>query len=393
MNVCSTQVPKIKPTAREKSRQDFVVSLRKYATQTLGAGVHDIYQSDIEPSFEAANGRKPESLAEVKELMTADSYYQFWSAVQRNSQEMVWDSVVDTTERHMDDYSALSKAGLPLGSLRLNPDLQIPKYHDTIDIHLMPGGYHTEQVEDDVAAGMIYDLGVPVYSLRRMGEQNDSNGLTLANGFKNLFPNREVGRVLDVGCAIGNSTIAWAEAFPEAEVHGIDIGGPCLRYGHVRANRLGLPIELSQQNASRTDFPDDHFDVIASALLFHETSSAAIPEIMKEMMRILKPGGVMIHFDGFKLKADDPLTEFLGLWETYNNNEYFLRTLQNLDIVQIVKDTGLEATRFESQPYIRTAKTEGVAGRKGYMAGSGVMNVDLLVAEKPIDSSELVGAA
>ena len=39
------------------------------------------------------------SALEVRGLMTADPYYQFWSATQRNSQEMLWESVIDTVER------------------------------------------------------------------------------------------------------------------------------------------------------------------------------------------------------------------------------------------------------------------------------------------------------
>ena len=44
--------------------------------------------------------------------------------------------------------------------------------------------------------------------------------------------------ILDMGCAIGNSTLAWSRAFPKAQVHGIDVGAPVLRYAHARAQEL-----------------------------------------------------------------------------------------------------------------------------------------------------------
>lgn len=372
------------PNAQEKSRQDFVVSLRRYGTQVLGGGNYDVYKNHVEPKFERAHGHKPQTAADVRKAMTENSYYQFWSAVQRSSQEMVWDSVIDTAERTLPALKAEASQSQRLGSIRLAPDMEIPKYQDAYDIHLMPGGYHGEQSSDDVTAGLVYDMGVPIYSLRAMGEMNDSTGLTVLNGYETLYPGVQPQRVLDLGCAIGNSTMPWAEAFPRADVHGIDIGAPCLRYGHLRANGFGQALHLSQQNAEQTDFPDNHFDVVASTLLFHETSTAAVPRIFKEIMRILKPGGVMIHLDGFDLSHKEPIVEFLNQWEIHNNNENFLLTLQSIDVEALSKQTGFKAVRFETMPFIKTATLDTSTGKKGYMAsGDGFSSINLLVAEKP----------
>jgi SAM-dependent methyltransferase len=373
-----------KPTAQEKSRQDFVVALRKFNGTVLGVGNRDVYDASVEPEFVARMGRKPESIAEVRELMLANPYYQFWSAVQRNSQEMVWDSVIDTTERSLFDMIESAKQPLPLGSLTLNPELEIPRYHDAYDIHLQPGGYHTEQVEDDVAAGVIYDLGVPIYSGRAMGESNDAIGRTVVNACKSLFPEVTPERVLDLGCAIGNSTMPWVLEFPEAEVHGVDVAAPCLRYGHLRANKLGETLHLSQQNSEELSFPDDHFDVVASGLMFHETSTSAVPRILKEVFRVLKPGGVMVHFDGFTIAGSDPFMDFLMLWEVYNNNESFLLALQSIDVVQLAEDCGFEDAGFASVPFAPTALSGKKRGKEGYGTGSVWADVDVLVGRKPL---------
>ena len=61
-------------------------------------------------------------------------------------------------------------------------------------------------------------------------------------------------RILDMGAAIGNSTLVYCDAFPDAEIHAIDIGAPLLRYGYARATALGRSVHFSQQNAERTDF-------------------------------------------------------------------------------------------------------------------------------------------
>jgi SAM-dependent methyltransferase len=369
------------PSHDECARQDFVATLRTFSGMTLGAGNYGIYKARVEPAFVHDNGRVPADITEVRPLMEADPYYQFWSATQRCSQEMMWDSVIDTVERALPRLAADAAQPGARGTLRLDPDFKVPRYHTGYDIHLQPGGYHSEQISGDVAAGAIYDLGVPLYGLGMMGRENNATGDTLVNGFESLWPEHKPGRVLDLGCAIGNSTASWKKAFPDAEVHGVDVAAPCLRYGHVRANALGLDLHLSQQNAEELDFPDEHFDVVASALLFHETSTRAVDRIFLEMHRVLKPGGVMIHFDGFQVGESEPILDYLGLWEVYNNNEKFLATLKKIDVVDLSRDIGFRDVRFENFPYVTDLPPRDPDGAKGYMA-SGFGEIPLLVAEK-----------
>ena len=368
------------PSHDECARQDFVASLRAFSGRTLGAGNYSLYKTKIEPDFLREHGRAPTSAAEVRPLMETNPYFQFWSATQRASQEMMWDCVIDTVERELPRMVANAAAPGRIGTLRLDPALEAPAYHTAYDIHLQPGGYHSEQAPGDVAAGAIYDLGVPLYALGMMGRENNSTGDTLVNFYAGKWPERSPLRVLDLGCAIGNSTAPWKRAFPQAEVHGVDVAAPCLRYGHARANALGLDLHFSQQNAEALNFPDGHFDVIASALLFHETSRPAVERIFREIRRLLKPGGVMIHFDGFKTGETDPILDYLGLWEVYNNNEKFLLTLKSMDVIKINRELGFVDVRFDSTPYVTDLPPRSETGAKGYMA-SGFGEVSLLVAE------------
>jgi len=369
------------PLHDEESRQDFVVNLRSFLGQDVGTKNYEIYKSKSEPEFIAAEGRPPETLEDAEKIFTNEPYYQFWSASQRASQEMVWDSVMDTVDRTLDDMRTLAARPLQLGSLSLNPEAAVPDYHTVYDIHLQPGGYHTELSEDDVAAGAIYDLGVPIYGRRLFGKNNEATGATMVNYFMNNHPEAEPAEILDMGCAIGNSTEPWARAYLRAKVSGIDVAAPCLRYGHLRANTMGAALHLSQQNAEATDFKDNQFDIVASALLFHETSVTATRNIFRETLRILKPGGFMLAFDGFKTGDTELAQEFLGLWEAYNNNEKFLITLRELDALQEVKNAGFAAASFQKTPFItifEPAKKSGV----GYMSGSGWGDVNILVAQK-----------
>ena len=60
---------------------------------------------------------------------------------------------------------------------------------------------------------------------------------------------------------------------------------------------MGIPIHYKQENAEKTHYPDESFDLVVSVIMFHETSQSALPNILGESYRLLKPGGMMLHLD------------------------------------------------------------------------------------------------
>lgn len=88
-------------------------------------------------------------------------------------------------------------------------------------------------------------------------------------------------------------------------MHGIDVGGPQVRYAHGRAESLGVAAHFSQQDATATDFPDGHFDLVVSILLTHECPQPVIRALFKEAHRLLAPGGFTMH-DGGAANSADP---------------------------------------------------------------------------------------
>jgi ubiquinone/menaquinone biosynthesis C-methylase UbiE len=327
------------PTPRhdEQARQDFVTAFRGHLSGTLMPGAYRVYQSRVEPEFQARHGRAPADQEEVRQVMTRNPYYQFWSAMQRRSQELLWESVIDPTERELPQLigrlGRLSRRKLRAGrrgTLRTNPKLVVPKYHTAADIHLQPGGYHTDFTADDVAAGAIYDKGINIYMGGALGPENDLMGNTLVAYLREKHPQFQPRRMLDMGCAIGNSTVVWAREFPKAEVHAIDVGAPVLRYAHARAQALGVPVHFSQQNAESTDFETGSFDLVVSHIMLHETSRSALVRIMKECHRLLRPGGLMLHLEIPRGKT--VMEKFMHNWESYNNNETFCRYMTDIDL-------------------------------------------------------------
>jgi ubiquinone/menaquinone biosynthesis C-methylase UbiE len=339
------------PTHDEQARQMFVKSFRGHLSAAVAPGSRRVYEQVVVPKFERANGRPPEDKYEVRKEMEQQPYYQFWSAMQRSSQELMWDSVIDTVERTLPalkETAAALDRGNPKGSLILDETLTIPNYHTGVDIHLQPGAYHSEFVENDLAAGAVYDRGVYLYLAGATGPHNDLLGRILVNFFAENYPDRKIDRMLDMGCAIGNSTLPWAERFPDAEVHGIDVGAPVLRYAHARAEGKELAIHFSQQNAEQTNFPDESFDLIVSHIMLHETSHKALPRIFAECARLLRRGGIMLHLE--IPRETKPFESFMMDWEAYNNNEPFSRQFRETDVIAIAAQSGFSNARFDLAP-------------------------------------------
>lgn len=324
------------PNLDEQARQDFVSSLRAHLSGRLMPGAYKVYEHRVEPGFRAANGRPPQDHDEVRKAMTQDPFYQFWSAMQRRSQELLWESVIDPTERQLPSLIDTSKSLAShaeksgRGSLRLDPTLQLPRYHAAVDIHLQPGGYHTEFTDDDVAAGVVYDKGINLYMGGALGAENNLMGDILLAYLREKHPNFRPKKILDLGCAIGNSSVVWARAFPEAEVYGIDVAAPVLRYAHARAEALGVPVHFSQQNAEKTDFAEGSFDLVLSHIVLHETSKSALPRILGECHRVLEADGLMLHLEIPRGKSI--IEKFMHNWESYNNNETFSRFMTLIDL-------------------------------------------------------------
>ena len=324
----------------ELSRQHFVRSFKEHIVDALHPGLKLAYEKRGKPKFVAQHRREPASIQEVGEAMKPDQHYQAWSSLLRTSQEMMWSSTQIPVERAINERAASASGQELLGSLTLDPALKIPSYHTAVDIHCQPGGYHTEYVENDVAQGAIYDRAVYIYAMGQMGLCNADMGDSTVAWLKESHPDFNPSRILDMGCSVGHSTLPYSNAYPEAEMHAIDVAAPMLRYAHARASSMGSAVHFSQQNAECTEFETESFDLVVSHILLHETSSAAIKNVISECYRLLKPGGWMLHVETPPYEGMEPFDTFIFDWDSENNNEPFWRKSHQLDLEALAKDAG-----------------------------------------------------
>jgi len=105
-------------------------------------------------------------------------------------------------------------------------------------------------------------------------------------------------RIIDLGCGTGSTTLMLKQAFPEAEVVGLDLSPYMLVVADMKAQKAGLNIQWLHGNAESVAFPDGSFDLVAASLLFHETPPAVSRAILRESFRLLKVGGQVAILDG-----------------------------------------------------------------------------------------------
>ena len=329
------------PDHDEWARDSFITSFKSHISVTVTPGNKVAMERRVLPAFRKEKGRDPASRGELRKAMEKDTYHQAWGSLMRVAQEQMWDSIEGSVARQLPGLIRTAKTLKPRGSLRLAEDLVLPRYLSEIDNHCMPGSYGAEVCEDDVRAGAIYDRGAFAYHLGARGAAHDANGRVLAAFLLGTYPKLKPRRILDMGCSVGHMTTGLANYFPDAEIHAIDIGAAMLRYAHARASALGKPIHFAQQSAEKTDYPDGHFDLIVSSNLFHETSRAAAPAILKECCRLLRKGGVIAHMEVPVRYADMALyNQVMRGWQTYYNGEPFWDAVCSTDMVALARSAG-----------------------------------------------------
>lgn len=340
---------KLAKTRGEKARMNFVSGLRSYVLMDMANGMRAVWDAEIEPTTRKRLGRKPKDGPEVHRAIKSHEYFRFYSSLRVTAQDMVWQSVLPSLERQRDGLvrkaSSLTKAR-GLGSLQLQPDLEIPRAVSAIDVHLMPGNYHSEHGPDDHSAGALYDNGLAVFSFGLMGQNLDDIGQSIAKFVRLKHPDFKPQRILDMGCTIGHNTGAWKDHFPQAEVHGIDVAAACLRYGHARANAQNREVHFHQMNAEHTDFEAGSFDVVFSSMFLHEVPRNGIARVFDEAYRLLRPGGLMLHMELPPNSQLSPYESFYLDWDSSYNNEPFYKPFRDLRPEDLCRRAGFRSDKY-----------------------------------------------
>jgi SAM-dependent methyltransferase len=114
------------------------------------------------------------------------------------------------------------------------------------------------------------------------------------------------GKILDIGAGNGILAIKLAQRFSNAQVTGMDYWGRDWEYAksvceeNARIASVAERVRFVKGDAAALDFADSEFDAVVSNLTFHEVKSAAHKgAVVREALRMLKPGGFFAFVDYF----------------------------------------------------------------------------------------------
>ncbi|MBE9008274.1 methyltransferase domain-containing protein [Fortiea sp. LEGE XX443] len=203
-------------------------------------------------------------------------------------QDTIWERFLSPVVRFLIDEEKLQRYAESIDweteSDRIQrADVTIPAYYSSQNFHGIKGGYLNHR------AAVTYDP-ITEYVL-------PPNETVVRQALINAVK-VQPRRILDLGCGTGSTTLMLKQAFPQADVIGLDLSPYMLVRAEDKARTAGLDISWRHGNAEKTGFPDASFDLVTASLLFHETPSGVTQAILQESFRLLVASGQILILDG-----------------------------------------------------------------------------------------------
>ena len=167
-------------------------------------------------------------------------------------------------------------------------------------------------------------------------------------------------RVLDVASGTGDLALAFAKKVgPHGKVVMSDINGQMLQRGRNRLIDAGFPTEAVVCDAEHLPFPDQDFNLVTVAFGLRNMTDK--PAALKEMHRVLKPGGKLMVLEFSKVAK--PLEKIYDIYsfkvlpwlgQRIANDEQSYRYLAESirmhpgpeELAEMLREAGFDVVRF-----------------------------------------------
>lgn len=168
-------------------------------------------------------------------------------------------------------------------------------------------------------------------------------------------------RVLDFGVGTATLSIMIKQQFSSVNITGVDVDSKILE---IAKNKVNGDVQLIQYDGSYLSLSDRSIDKIVSSLVFHHIPTANKKIVLKELYRILKPGGEL-HIADFG-KANNLYAKLAfgifrridGEENTRTNSQGLLSEFIKLAGFKNVKETKYFNTLFGTIKLISAVKNE-----------------------------------
>ncbi len=117
-------------------------------------------------------------------------------------------------------------------------------------------------------------------------------------------------KLLDIGCGTGRTLHQLAVAHPTMRLHGADLSPAYIKKARDRLSHVA-ELTLAVENGEALPWSDATFDAVTSVYMFHELPRNARRNVMREMFRVLRPGGLVVIEDSAQVSESPELADVL----------------------------------------------------------------------------------
>ncbi len=157
-------------------------------------------------------------------------------------------------------------------------------------------------------------------------------------------------RILDVGCGTGRFLSQLASALPTARLTGLDLS-PFYIKEASRNLASALEASLLVDDASNIPLRDSTQDAVTSVFMFHELPRAVRRDVLREMVRVVRPGGTIVIEDSAQLSDSEFMRPILEDFARVYHEPFYLDYIQD-DLETLMADAGL---------HVRSSRTHTVS--------------------------------
>lgn len=153
-----------------------------------------------------------------------------------------------------------------------------------------------------------------VSEMTRLIEQDRLITAAMGGLFQRQLDLAPVHDLLDIACGPGGWDMDVARSYPDKHVTGVDISRLMITFARTQAAVHELPnTHFLVMDVTRSlRFPDASFDFINARLLFSFMRPQKWPHLLRECMRLLRPGGILRLTECEMAHTNSPAFEALG---------------------------------------------------------------------------------
>lgn len=162
-------------------------------------------------------------------------------------------------------------------------------------------------------------------------------------------------RLLDVACGTGRTLHQIAKTHPTMQLHGVDLSPDYIRV--ARRRLADVPeLTLAVENGEALPWADATFDIVTSTYLFHELPRNARRNVVAEMRRVLRPGGLLVLEDSAQLADSPEIATALHEFPREFHEPFYEDYLQD-DLGALVEECGFAAPATETHLVAKVVTT------------------------------------